>query len=73
MKDIGNEIMLKFGRIKSADFSNNPKALELYNSNASQVDVINAFNGKFYSWWDGVYLTKKQAIEYIENYPIINP
>lgn len=67
-------ISLKFGGIKSIDFTDNEKSLEIYNQHTdytseTEIEVIKAYNGNFYFWWENRWGTKEEAINYIQDYP----
>lgn len=73
MKKQETYILLKFGRIKFADFSKSKKAMKMNEAlnmedKADIIKVIKAFNGQFKEWWGDKILTKDQAIQYIKNY-----
>lgn len=80
-------LTLKWGTLKSWDFSENEKAATLFEeyckigsslSAMAQRDtprqkeliceMIDAVPGKIYLDWDGKYVTKKAAKEYVVNY-----
>lgn len=72
-------LYLKFGGIKGGDYGGSPEANELSNNLSKYeveskeykeiaIDVINAFNGKIWGWWDNKVISKKKAIEYITTY-----
>lgn len=64
-----DQIVLKFGSIKGGNFANNPEAFKLlYGGEATDIEVVKAFNGKFFLWWDQVYTDKEGAINYLINY-----
>lgn len=71
-------ISLKFGIIKSVDFKNNEESEKIYNTihwsdsdderTKKEVEVIKSYNGFFYAWWDGKYISKNKAIKYLQDY-----
>lgn len=73
------ELVLKFGGIKGGDFNTSPEAFLLFlkiqeivgiqTIKDKECEVIDLFNGKIYLYWDGIYVTKEQAKEYIQKYP----
>ena len=72
-EETGPYISLKFGGIKGGDFNGSPEAMELFTTldhtdKENLIEVLKAYNGKFFLWWDQVYCTKEEAINYIKNY-----
>jgi len=67
-------ILLKFGSIKYADFTDSPEAMALQDkqgfnhSTQDQVELIKLFNGDFHLWWEDRKCSKQEAIDYILNY-----
>lgn len=66
-------MMLKFGRIKYADFTNNELARRLYEAwdkedRVKMSKVIEAYNGDFHLWWEDKKVGKLAAIAYVLNY-----
>lgn len=76
-----DEIGLKFGDFKYSSLKNSPETARLvdklndpeYDDESKRkellIEIIQSFDGKIYSWWDGGYFpSKESAIEYIRTY-----
>lgn len=61
-------ISLKFGGIKSMNFTDNKEAEIISNNGGSEIEIIQAYNGNFFFWWEQRWGTKEEAINYILNY-----
>lgn len=70
---------LKWGRFNFADFKGSPEASKL-NDQIHQLDeddpnvieltcqMIDAFNGDIYVWWENMNVSKEDAKHYVRNY-----
>lgn len=73
----GPYLSLKFGNIKGGNFFGNQEARHLLDTldmekKENMIKVIKAFNGSFYLWWEQRFITKKNAIAYVNGY-LTNP